>query len=1050
MPQIFDLFLSYRWADKPCVEPVLAALAARGVSVWQDAHEIENLASIQLSVTKGLASCRALLAWYSLRYNDSRACQWELTSAYVAGQAEGDPRQRILVVNPEATNAHVFLPELFDQLHLSGQGVAGDPASVSRLAEQVVDALGAVPGTPLGSLKPVTPPSWVPAMGNGSNRFVGRLREMWDLHGKLRAGQAAMLTGAGGKAGLALVRGAGGIGKSLMAEEYALRFGAAYPGGVFWLRAFGYADGGTEMTPQQRTQSREAQFIDVAERLGLDTKGLTAAQVSGELARHLGGQGLPFLWVVDDFPGDAKVEEIGAWQAPHPLGCTLLTSRTRRFNHLATIELPQLDPLDARRLLVRQRLLSAEEVVIADQICGLLGNHALAVDVTAALMLRRGLTETRDALRHPGRDALELAAKLDEALPNGHQREIAATFLASIAQLDEPARELLRYAAELAVAPIPVQLLVDVTSAANCADDKEARDRVDLAVSQLLGSSLADDAGIEVISVHTLVSHTIRATHVPTLQNAGAQGESFTHLRRRLVEVLTIRITDSRDVREYGRLELWVPHGRLLSEAADTVEGANLLGRLARFDLARGAYMLAVSEFERMFAVLRRLLGEEHPDTLVSRNDLALAHLRQGDMVSARELLEETLAIQRRLLRDEHPDTLNLMGNLAATYKDLGDLTGARSLQEKTLAIQRNVLGECHPDTLTSMCNLGTMLDAQGDLAGARSMLERTLEIQQRVLGNEHPNTLASLGNLALTLYRLGHLANARSLQEQSLAIHCDVFGAEHPNTLLSMNNLAGILEAQGHLEGVRSIYERILSIQRSSFGEEHPSTWMSMSNLAETLSDQGDLAGARDLQQQVLANRIRVLGEEHPDTLVAINNLARTLSSLGDFAGARSKQDHGLAVNRRVLGGDHPTTLVFMCNLATTLHNLGDLAGARSLLEEALDILRRVLGDEHQYTLTAMGSLAITLGAQGHLARARSLQEELLAIQRRLQGDEHSSTLASMRNLALTLWQQGERDNAIVFMGWAAKGMAAAFGSDHSDTQECVDALIHMQRNHC
>ena len=38
---------------------------------------------------------------------------------------------------------------------------------------------------------------------------------------------------------MAQLSGMGGVGKSLLAEEYALRFGAAYPGGIFWLRALG-------------------------------------------------------------------------------------------------------------------------------------------------------------------------------------------------------------------------------------------------------------------------------------------------------------------------------------------------------------------------------------------------------------------------------------------------------------------------------------------------------------------------------------------------------------------------------------------------------------------------------------------------------------------------------------------------------------------------------------------------------------------------------------------------------------------------------------------
>ena len=56
-----DLFLSYRWADKPAVALLVVALQACGVRVWQDAREVEDLASIQRAVATGLANARALL-----------------------------------------------------------------------------------------------------------------------------------------------------------------------------------------------------------------------------------------------------------------------------------------------------------------------------------------------------------------------------------------------------------------------------------------------------------------------------------------------------------------------------------------------------------------------------------------------------------------------------------------------------------------------------------------------------------------------------------------------------------------------------------------------------------------------------------------------------------------------------------------------------------------------------------------------------------------------------------------------------------------------------
>ena len=59
------------------------------------------------------------------------------------------------------------------------------------------------------------------------------------------------------------------------------------------------------------------------------------------------------------------------------------------------------------------------------------------------------------------------------------------------------------------------------------------------------------------------------------------------------------------------------------------------------------------------------------------------------------------LDLSRRVLGPEHPDTLVSMNNLAATLQAQGDLAGARGLQEQVLDLSRRVLGAEHPDTLT-------------------------------------------------------------------------------------------------------------------------------------------------------------------------------------------------------------------------------------------------------------------------------------------------------------------------------------------------------------
>ncbi|HMD97482.1 MAG TPA: toll/interleukin-1 receptor domain-containing protein [Terriglobia bacterium] len=87
----YDVFVSHAWADgdRPC--KIAEALKAAGLRVWFDASEIADFASITRAVEQGIAKSKALLAYYSKTYPTRRACQWELTAAFLAAQQEGDP-----------------------------------------------------------------------------------------------------------------------------------------------------------------------------------------------------------------------------------------------------------------------------------------------------------------------------------------------------------------------------------------------------------------------------------------------------------------------------------------------------------------------------------------------------------------------------------------------------------------------------------------------------------------------------------------------------------------------------------------------------------------------------------------------------------------------------------------------------------------------------------------------------------------------------------------------------------------------------------------------
>ncbi|MGW3692305.1 tetratricopeptide repeat protein, partial [Streptomyces sp. NPDC005149] len=69
-------------------------------------------------------------------------------------------------------------------------------------------------------------------------------------------------------------------------------------------------------------------------------------------------------------------------------------------------------------------------------------------------------------------------------------------------------------------------------------------------------------------------------------------------------------------------------------------------------------------------------------------------------------LYERTLADSERVLGPDHPDTLLSRHNLAGAYESAGDLGRAIPLYERTLADSERVLGPDHPDTLLSRHSL--------------------------------------------------------------------------------------------------------------------------------------------------------------------------------------------------------------------------------------------------------------------------------------------------------------------------------------------------------
>ncbi|MGH7242155.1 MAG: tetratricopeptide repeat protein [Phycisphaerales bacterium] len=236
-------------------------------------------------------------------------------------------------------------------------------------------------------------------------------------------------------------------------------------------------------------------------------------------------------------------------------------------------------------------------------------------------------------------------------------------------------------------------------------------------------------------------------------------------------------------------------------EHADTVSSMNTLATaeadLGRFDESEKLYLDAIATQEK-------LSGPDHALVLEVKANLAwmlywaamqdkaiAAELKPQRLQRSRVLGEQVLDARKRVLGEDHPETLTTMNNLASTYRALGIQDKADALSRAELETSIRVLGEDHPDTITSLANMGASLRGQHKYEEALPYLERAIRASRKVLAPDNPGTAYALGWYGSCLTELGRYAEAEPPLLEARAIAAKALGEDNNITQHLSQSLA-------------------------------------------------------------------------------------------------------------------------------------------------------------------------------------------------------------------------------------------------------------------
>ena len=261
---------------------------------------------------------------------------------------------------------------------------------------------------------------------------------------------------------------------------------------------------------------------------------------------------------------------------------------------------------------------------------------------------------------------------------------------------------------------------------------------------------------------------------------------------------------------------------------------ARLLECVAEYDKAKELYKKALE-------ISEGILGEEHPETATSYNNLAEIYVRKGEYDNAEELHKKSLEIREGIWGEEHPATATGYNNLACVYMLQEKYDKAEKLYKKSLAIRQGVWGEEHLVTSESYNNLAYVYMVREKYDKAEELYKKSLEIRAGIWGEEHPETATSYNNLAKVYVVQEKYDKAEKLYKKSLKINKRMFGEKHPAIALGYNNLAYMYQSKGEYDKAEKLYKKSLEIRKGVFGEKHPETAQSYNNLAYVYKSQGE-----------------------------------------------------------------------------------------------------------------------------------------------------------------------------------------------------------------
>ena len=775
----------------------------------------------------------------------------------------------------------------------------------------------------------------------GSTHFVGREKQLEELHQLLQQNEQVTISA---------IAGMGGIGKTELALQYALTYKDHYPGSLCWFSV--------------RGENIETQIIEyAASYLNL----FAPEELETNIAK------LKYCWqnwrseksliVLDDVPNYGKFyrENIEPYLPTATSNIkVLMTSRERPGANISRIDLDVLSETKALELLtalIGQSRIKAEPETAKD-VCKWLGYLPLGLELVGRyISLDENLTIERTLQRLEKRKLKARALADPEQADMTSQLGVAAAFDLSWEVLSSEAKKIGCYLSLFDSGLFKWSWVEDAWIEPSDEDERELQieDLEELRNLELSKRSLLKAVpGSKAYQLHSLIAQYFRAKL--------EEQEQVTELKQKFCGVMieiARSISQTPTEEKIKEVSIAIPHLSLVArELTEYIEDESLIWSfvsLGWFYQGQGIYNQAEQWFKQSLIICRDRLGEKHPDVAISLVNLAKLHVYQGRYEEAEHLLLQSLELYQKLPENLAIENihiyLSIIDGLIGTYQFQSKYKEAENLLMKFSKQLQQFPKEQSLNFLHSIPILNTsalLSYKQGRYKEAESIYLQALKFEEQLLEQQSPLVATIWDNLALLYKDQGRYEEAEPLLLRALKVRKLLLDKQHPDVARSLNNLALLYKDQEKYEKAEPLFIEALELFRNKFGNKCPDVATCLNNLALLYKDQRRYEEAESLYIEALELREQLLGDQHSDVAISLNNLADLYSDQGRYEEAEHLLFRALEIRKELFDEEHPDMVNNFTSMALICYEKGSYEEAIRLFSHALKISKKVFGENH------------------------------------------------------------------------------------------------------